>query len=340
MDTPPFVTVVIPCLNEEWHIRRCLDSIIANDYPADRLELLVVDGMSKDKTRAYLRPYSERYPFIKVLDNHKTLRGAALNIGIRNAKGEIIAAMDGHSLYERSYISKCVEYLERYNADNVGGRWLVLPRESSLFGKAAASSLAHIFGVGNAHYRLSKFREPRWVDTVPFGCFRKSLFDKVGLFDENFSRTEDIEFNYRLRRSGHKILLVPDIVIYYYARSTLRGFCEHNFKNGLEVGCFLKIRRKIYSIRHIVPLLFVSSILITSIASGISFLFGSSLLSFLSLFSILALYFIANLLSSIQLSIRAKDVRLFFLMPMIFIMLHLSYGAGSLVGLFKRDLKR
>src|SRR4030042_6063885 len=183
MSVLPFVSVIIPCLNEESFIGKCLGSIIDNNYPKDRLEILVIDGKSEDGTKAVLERYAHNYSFAKVFENPKKITPAALNIGIQNAKGEIIVRMDAHSSYEKDYISKCIKYLNEYNADNVGGMWITVPRNNSFVAKAIVSSLSHSFGVGNAYYRIGKAQEPRWVDTVPYGCYYKEVFKKVGLFD-------------------------------------------------------------------------------------------------------------------------------------------------------------
>ena len=116
-----FVSIIIPCRNEEKYIGKCLQSIIEQNYPKDNLEVLVVDGMSEDRTREIVENYSQKYSFIKLFDNPKKFTPFGLNIGIKEAKGEIIMRMDAHAGYEKDYISKCVRYLENYDADNVGG---------------------------------------------------------------------------------------------------------------------------------------------------------------------------------------------------------------------------
>lgn len=340
----PFVSVIIPCLNEEAYIGQCLDSIVINDYPKDRLEILIVDGISRDKTRKIVEAYIPLYPFIRLLDNRKKSAPAALNIGIKHSKGEIIVRMDAHSTYEKYYISKCVSYLNDYDADNVGGIWITVPRNNSLFAQAIAFSLSHRFGVGNAHYRIGQSKMPAWVDTVPFGCFRRSIFDKIGLFDENLPRDEDIEFNNRLRNSGGKILLVPEITINYYARSNFQSMCKHIFDNGLKITYPLKIDRMIFSCRHLIPLIFVSSLLISfglwHLSNLLGFLeFLGNLSSLLFMF-IIGLYFLSNSYFSLQIARREKDVRLLFLMPIIFTTLHFTYGFGSIWGLIRTILSK
>jgi glycosyltransferase involved in cell wall biosynthesis len=318
-----FVSVIIPCLNEISFIGKCLDSVLANDYAADCLEIIVIDGMSTDGTREVLAEYSQRDPRITMLDNPKKITPAALNVGVRGAKGEIIVRLDAHSTYDTQYISKCVHYLTTYDADNVGGIWITVSRSATLFAQAATLSLSHYFGVGNAHYRIGQPKEPRWVDTVPYGCFRKSTFDRIGLFDESCHRNEDVELNTRIRRAGGKILLVPDIVINYFARTTFRMFCRHNFNNGIKVTFPFQLNRDFFSWRHLVPLFFLVGIL-----AGFA-------LSTPLLYAVLGSYAVCNVASSLHLAVREKNPVYVVLMPPVFALLHLCYGCGSLYGLAK-----
>jgi hypothetical protein len=190
--------------------------------------------MSEDVTRGILAGYSEKYPFIRLLDNRKRITPCAFNIGIRHARGEAVMIMGMHATYERDYISKCVSYLDEYGADNVGGVMVTVPRDSSLAGKAIAKALSHRFGVGNSVFRTGT-KEPVFVDTVFGGCYKKEVFRRVGMFNEALVKHQDMEFNCRLRDAGGRILLAPDIVCYYYARTDIRSFLAHNWGNGLSV---------------------------------------------------------------------------------------------------------
>ena len=328
MDSPS-ISIIIPCLNEEKFIAKCLDSVIANDYPKERLEVLVVDGISEDGTRDIIERYTKQYPFIRLLNNDKKITPVALNIGIKHAKGKIIMRMDAHATYEKDYISKCVKYLDEYGADNVGGIWKIIPRSDAFIGKAIVLALSHPFGIGNAHYRFAT-KEPRWVDTVPFFCYKKEIFDKVGFFNEDLARGQDMEFNLRLKEMGYKTLLVPEIISYYYARSDFKSFCKHNFRNGVWAIYPTKfVGRIAVSLRHLVPLAFVSS-LIGSAALSVFFL----IFLWLSLF-IFGSYALTNVYFSIKIAMKEKDFRYLFVMPLIFASLHIGYGLGSLYGLLK-----
>ena len=322
-----FVSIIIPCRDEENYIGSCLDSIIAQDFPKEKLEILVIDGMSKDGTRKIVKKYSEKYHFIKLLENPKKFTPFALNIGVKNARGKIIMRMDTHATYEKDYISKCLKYLKEYDVDNVGGIIKTLPTKNTFVAKAIANCLSHHFGVASG-FRLGS-REPKLVDTVFGGCYKREVFDKIGLFNENLIRSQDLEFNLRLKKAGGKILLVPEITAYYYPQSNLKDFLIHNFEDGIWATYPLKFVKIPFSLRHYIPLLFVLSLI------GTGF-FGIFLPIFFWLFLfIIGLYFFANLYFSTKIILGEKDFRYLFLMPIAFAVRHISYGLGSILGLVK-----
>ncbi|HUS50974.1 MAG TPA: glycosyltransferase family 2 protein, partial [Candidatus Paceibacterota bacterium] len=251
-----FVSIIIPCWNEEKYIAKCLDSIVSQDYPKENLEVLIVDGMSEDKTIEIIKGYSERYQFVRLLNNAKKFTCFALNIGVKAAKGDIVILMGAHASYEKDYVSKCVKYLEEYDADSVGGVMKTRPGKKTLFAKAIAIVLSHPFGAGGSQFRTG-VNEPKWVDTVFGGCYKKEIFDKIGLFNENLIRSQDMEFNLRLKKSRRKILLHPEIVSYYYPKSKLKDFFLHNINDGIWAILPLKFVKIPLKLRHYVPLVFV-----------------------------------------------------------------------------------
>lgn len=322
------ISIIIPCYNEEKFIGKCLDSIIAQDYPKENLEILVIDGMSDDRTREILEKYENKYSFVKVLDNPKKIIPIALNIGIKQAKGEIIVRMDTNAVYEKSYLSKCIKYLKKYNADNVGGVIKTLPQKNTIFAKAITFALSHPFGVGGSHFRAGS-KKPRWVDTVYGGCFKKEIFKKIGFFNENLARSQDMEFNLRLKKAGGKILLVPDIISYYYPSSTLTDFLKHNIKDGIWAIYPLKFVKTPMKLRHYIPLFFVFSLLTTGLLTLFSKIF---LYLFLLIFSP---YFLTNIYFSVKIALRERDLRYLPVLSITFAIRHIGYGLGSILGLMK-----
>lgn len=328
----PAVSIIIPCRNEEKFISKCLDSIITQDYPKDKLEILVVDGMSQDGTREIIEKYVKSYSFVRLLDNHRKITPAAMNIGIKNAKGEVIVIMGVHTEYQKNYISQMVHWIDKTGVECVGGVITTKPANSSLTAKTIALTLSSPFGVGNAYFRIGS-KEPKYVDTVPFGGYRKGVFERIGLFDENLVRNQDIEFNLRLKRAGGKILLVPDVVSCYIARSTLKELFIQNFWNGFWVIYSLKFAKLPFSNRHLVPFIFVSLLLGSLVLSLFSNLF-----LYLFIF-ITCSYFITNLFFSLKISLK-KGIKYLLPLIMIFATLHFSYGFGSMCGVIKLLISR
>ena len=319
------VSVIIPCRNEEKFIRECLDSVLANDYPGDKLEILVVDGMSDDMTKDIVLEYSEKYSFVSLYNNNCKIVPTALNIGIKKAKGDVIMRIDAHNIYSNDYISKCVKYLQKYNVDNVGGIWITLPGKDSIMCSAIAFGLSHPFGVGNAHFRLES-KQPKYVDTVPFGCYKREVFNKIGLFDEDLVRNQDDEFNLRLIKNGGKILLVPDIISYYCARDSIVKLWKMYFQYGYFKPLVVKKIKAVLTWRQLVPVFFVSILTISFLFSLISYQYSWSF------FSILLIYLVANSALSLSIAIN-KGLKYFLVLPIVFATLHFSYGFGYLKGI-------
>lgn len=324
----PLVSIIIPCRNEEKFIEKCLLSIIANDYPKKNLEIFVVDGQSRDKTRAIVQSIAKKHSYIKLLDNPHKFTPHALNIGIRQAQGEIIMRMDAHSAYQPDYISKCVKYLQKYQADNVGGAINTLPSQDTLIGRSIAESCKHIFGVGNSDFRRGAKKQVA-ADTVAFGCYDKKVFDRIGLFNENLIRSQDMEFNLRLKRSGGRIMLCPDISCDYYCSSDLISFAKHRFRDGVWSVYPTKFTQTPLSLRHYVPAVFVIGLII-----GGFLIFFTPVIMPLYL-TVVGLYLFLNLTASLQIAFKKRNLLYLFTMPLIFATLHLSYGFGSLAGLIK-----
>jgi glycosyltransferase involved in cell wall biosynthesis len=326
----PFVSIVIPCRNEAGFIARCLDSIVANGYPKDRLEVLVVDGMSEDGTRQILSRYAQTYPFVRTVDNPKRTTPYAFNEGIRSSRGDLIMLMSAHATYEEHAIERSVNYSKTRGADNVGGIWKIVPRGDSRMARAVVQALSHPFGVGGARYRTGGLKEPVWADTAAYGCYRRDVFSRVGYFNEDLKHSQDMEFNRRLQKHGGRTLLAPDIEIYYFARTDFGHFIRHNFRNGqwaILPFCYSDVMP--VSPRHLVPLAFVCALFGLTVASFVS------PISRLMLWGVLAAYGASCLLASLSVWRRTSDIITALLAPAAFLSLHLSYGVGSAAGVIQ-----
>lgn len=322
------VSIIIPLRNEEKFIIKCLDSILAQDYPKENLEVLVVDGISQDKTKEIVEKYAKEYGFIRILDNPKKYTPSGLNIGIKAAKGEIIIRLDAHADYEKDYISKCVKYLEEKGVDNVGGILKTLPAENTLMARSIALSLSSIFGAGNSAFRTG-VSEPTFVDTVFGGCYKKSIFEKIGYYNEDLIRSQDMELNMRLKKAGGKILLMPDIVAYYYPKTKIQDFFRHNIQDGFWSVYAMKFAKMPFGLRHYVPLFFVCAL-------ALSFLLGFFISPFKNLFYfIIVLYAAFSLFFSFHIAQKERKYNLMFVLPIVFVVRHFGYGIGSLWGIIR-----
>jgi len=317
------ISIIIPCRNEEKFISKCLDSIINNDFPKDKLEVLVIDGKSSDSTPEIVKSYLKKYSYITLLNNSEKNTIAGLNLGIKNTSGDIIMRVDGHSYIEKDYIQQCVDTLTRTGADNVGGA--MRPVGETYIQQAIAFATSSIFGMGWGRFHYSDKEE--YVDTVYLGAFKRSIFDKVGLFDPEMLYSEDNELNLRIIRNGSKILLSPRIKSYYYPRESLKELWKQYFNYGyFKLKVILKHGLTI-SLRHFIPSFFVASLFITAILS----FFKQIFLYLLS--ALLSTYLIVSLLFSLKNSLN-KGIRYFPILPIVFATLHFSYGIGFLKGIW------
>jgi cellulose synthase/poly-beta-1,6-N-acetylglucosamine synthase-like glycosyltransferase len=331
-DSKPFVSIIIPCRNEAGFISACVESLDGNDYPKDRLEVLVVDGMSDDGTGAVLETLAKRYPYLRVLSNPRKTVPVAMNLGIAAAQGEIVMRIDAHYEYAANYISRLVDCLEENNADNVGGCLVMRPANKSALARAIAVGVSHPFGIGNAYYRIGA-SQPIQVDTVPFGCYRRDVFERIGVFDEEMTRNQDIELNRRLVRHGGKILLVPDIVLYGHARDSLRKLARMYFQYGYFNPLVIRKSRGRITSRQIVTPTFALSLMI-----------GAVLAPWLSI----ARWFLAAVLGAYALPLVGYStatavkhgIGCGLWMLVVFPTLHLSHGLGFLKGFLDANILR
>ncbi len=330
----PTVSILIPCFNEEVFIEAVIQNILDQDFPQEEMEILFLDGMSTDKTAEIILQFAEKNPFIKLIPNPEKFVPQAMNLGIEQAQGEIIIRLDAHAAYPKQYISKLIFWLKKLPAENVGGIWNIQPRSNSTKAKAIARTLSHPVGVGNALYRMG-ISEPQEVDTVPFGCYPKAVFEKYGNYDIRLKRNQDIELNKRIKRKGGKIFLVPDVECTYFARDTFSALWKNNYANGKWViltswftGTFDSL-----SIRHFVPLAFFVNVLLSILSFINIFLFNGSWIWGVFILPII-IYFLIISIFSMKLSLEEKNIGAFPYFIISFFTLHLSYGVGSFVGLF------
>lgn len=322
------LSVICPIYNEEKYIAQFLDSILQQDYPKDDLEILLVDGMSNDDTRNIINKYLNQYSFLKLVDNPQQTVPYAMNNGIRSAKGEIILRLDAHAVYPNNYFAVLVKGLkELEGAENVGGNIKTLPCNETTKAYAIAECLSNRFGVGESYARIG-VKELRSVNSVPFGCFWKSLFDRIGYFDTDLVRNQDDEFNARIIKNGGKIYLIPEIELKYYPRDKIRKVNKMIYQYGLYKPLGSKKLGKPSTLRQFIPPLFVISLVIGII---LSVLFPSFLPFY---FGLILSHLLIGTIEGIKSARKTGKIGCVFLMPFIFFNMHFYYGLGYLKGMY------
>jgi succinoglycan biosynthesis protein ExoA len=323
------VSVVVPCYNEESTIIELLESIDAQDYPVELIEIVIADGMSKDGTREKIKQFSETHPKLSIylIDNPGRSIPLALNEAIAASNGEIVVRLDAHSVPAKDYISRCVLVLEETGAANAGGIWLIRPGTNTSIARTIASAAAHPLGAGDARYRTGGKAGP--VDTVPFGAFRREWLSKVGPFNEQLDTNEDYEYNVRLREAGGMIWFDPSIRSVYYSRSTLPELARQYWRYGYWKVRMLSRFPATLRWRQALPPLFV----LITIILGVVGIFSDPMLLLLGVQW--ACYLLIIFLAGLLVALRSKDFIQIFVFPLAIITMHLSWGLGFLVSLGK-----
>lgn len=327
--TTPFVTVMVPTLNEAKYIIVCLESIWLQDYPSDHCEVLIIDGGSTDGTREMAENFASERPNWRVLDNPGRTQSKAFNLGLRQSHGEIFVRMDAHAFYPADYLRLCVETLQHTGAANVGGTCNILPGGPGLIAASIAAVNKLPFGTGGSQHRVGGAEGP--TDTIAFGAFPRAVFDLVGPMNERLRIGEDKELNTRLRIAGMTCYFQPDIVATYFARETLMGFLWQMHSHGRCLIPSLRINIRSCSLRHAIPAAFVLAILLLALAGCYS----------RPAWYVATILLTIHLLASVVVSVRVclqHGWSYILVLPWLFLLTHLSYGIGSLHGIFSNGL--
>lgn len=323
MSEAPFVTIAMPCLNEEAYIEACLRSVLAQDYPKDKLEILVADGMSIDATREIIARLSAEDGRVRVIDNPDKIQAAGMNRIIKEARGDVVVRMDVHCEYAPDYVKRCIEALERTGADNVGGAQRA--KAKTLFQRALCAALDSPLGVGGAKYRDAEAEG--FVDTVFLGAFRRRVFETVGMYDPRAITNEDAELNQRILEAGGHVYLSRDVVVHYYPRKDFKSLAKQYFKYGKGRARTLLKRGKFPTLRPILPF---------------AMTMGGALLAATSHFHPLTLpafggYAAITLVEAVRVGRKAGAAAIPIVWG-IFPVLHVSHGVGFAIGLVQYKL--
>lgn len=327
------VSVVVPCYNEERYIVKALEQL-ADQYDKRHYEIILVDGRSEDNTRAVIEQFKRNRSDVAVVlvDNPVRNIPTALNLGIAAARGNIIARMDAHAIPSEGYIRRCVEVLRQGDVGVVGMPCRVRPGAETLTARAIAGGVSHPFGIGDATYRLEQGASAQEaVDTVAFACFRKSLWEQLGGYNEELLTNEDYDFNYRARKSGQPVILDRSGHCDYFARTTLRDLATQYIRYGGWKARMVKLHPRSLKLRHLVAPLFVVSIVLLGLLGSLWFPFWA-LLGFE-----IAFYVVCALSFGFAITRRGGGgIGLWLLMPLVFATIHLAWGSSFLLGLIRK----
>jgi len=322
----PAVSVVVPCRNERRHVEACIRSILNQTPPAGGMEILVVDGMSDDGTRAVLDTLRGEHPGLLVLDNPNRITPSALNIGIRAARGEVIAILGAHTVYQPDYITNCLDLLaEHPEAVCVGGP--IVHRGETAFGRAVAQAMSHPLGVGNARHRFAGYEG--MAEGACFPVFRRRAFERVGMYDESLVRNQDDEFNLRLKLAGEQVYLSPRAACEYQVRERPRDLFRQYFLYGFWRVVVMRKHGQVAALRQLAPTLFLLAVVI---------LFGVGLAlsgpwRYIAIV-LPGLYLLAAVASGVRVALlRGWSVGVRF--PVVLMVVHTAYALGFLRGIFK-----
>jgi succinoglycan biosynthesis protein ExoA len=323
----PFVSVVIPVFNEERYIEACLESVLGQDYPADRYEVIVADGGSTDRTRAIVESTSVLHPNVRLIDNPGRTQAHGLNLGILASRGEFIARQDGHAEWSPHHLRRSIELLLETGADNVGGR--ADGEGAGITGRAIARAMRSPFGVGGARYRYSTRVEE--LPTVFPGTFRRSAFERVGLYDEAYPPHEDYELNHRIRETGGRVLFSPDIPTRYWVRESIPALARQYFRYGRS-----KVRVARASLGVIRPYHLAAPALVAAIP--VAAVLGLTRRGRPAVATGAAVYAAGCVVAGIQAG-RGETLSVRMRIPAIFVVLHVAWGSGFWVGVAEAALR-
>ena len=329
MSDKVIISILIPCFNEEKFIGKCLDSVSSFDIPDGcEAEVLVIDGMSNDRTREIVKARMHENHVIRLIDNPGRIQSFALNTAIPLSRGSYILRLDSHSDYPANYLKQLYETALRTGADNTGGIIITRAYDDSYPASVVQAITTHKFGVGNSGFRVGMKEGP--ADTVPYGFFKRSIFDKVGLFDKRLVRAQDYEFNRRILHTGGKIWLNPAIQLNYYNQPNMGKFLKKQLYYEAPYNAYMwYVAPYTFAYRHAITAVFfvgvLAGFLLSLFIPVIGYLFAA----------VMALYFFLAILSSVQQAVKYRKCLHVVTLPVCFFLYHFLHGLGVVWGLIK-----
>jgi succinoglycan biosynthesis protein ExoA len=331
------ISVAIPCYNESKFIEGCLSSVRAFELPPDTaIEILVLDGRSKDDTLDKARALAEQDPRIRVLDNPDRIQSTAMNIAFQEARGAYVMRLDAHAMYPPDYLRLCLETSVRTGADNVGGLFIAKPRGDGYQAQAVQALTTHKFGVGDAGYRTGQPEGP--ADTVPYGFFKRDITQRIGFYDVRLVRGQDYEFNRRIWAAGGKIWRNPLIHVYYFNQPDLRTFYRKQMWIDAPYNAYIwYVAPYAFALRHCVTAAFSAGVIGGAVLLALLLCFAPAALAFVAVpyAIVMGLYYALATVSSVQQALRFKTALHAVVLPVCFFLYHFLHGVGVLNGLLR-----
>lgn len=320
------ITVAVVAYNEEKCLSNVLNDICAQDYPLEKIEVILVDSCSKDGTKAIMEKFAKQHNEfyrVAVFDNPQKILPCGCNVVLKNYTGDALVRIDAHASVPSDFISKNVKVLS--SGENVsGGQRPNIIDEETAWKRTLLAAEQSMFGSSIASYRHSQKRS--YVSSIFHGMYRREVYDKVGLYDERLARTEDNDMSCRIREAGYNICYDPDIISYQHTRSSLKGMLRQKYLNGYWIGKTMGINPRCFSLFHFVPLAFVMAIIITSIMLILGWPWLSGLMWG-------AYSFLMLVMTVVEIIREPSAFKI--LLPVLFFLLHISYGVGTLFGLIE-----
>ena len=326
----PLVSIIVPCYNEERTIHLLLDAIYRQTVPKDQIEVVLADGMSTDQTREVVAAFQRGHGdlAIHMTDNPQRSIPAALNRAIQASSGEYLVRLDAHSVPADDYVERCLEALQAGKGENVGGVWEIRPGGTGWIARSIAVAAAHPMGVGDAFYRFTS--EAAYVDTVPFGAFRRETLEQAGYFDETLLTNEDYELNTRLRQRGGRVWLDPRIRSGYFARASLGSLAKQYWRYGYWKLRMLRRYPQTLRWRQALPPLFVVGL------GGLALLALVWSLARILLLLLIGIYLLILMVGAVPAAIQRKDLTMLVGVPLAIATMHISWGSGFIYSLLRK----
>ena len=325
------LSIICPTYNEEKYIADTLDSFLSQKYHSFELEILICDGRSTDATRKIIGEYSNRYPFIRMIDNPERKTPFAFNAGLRNAQGDYIAILGAHAKYQPDYLQVCYEELIKSGAAGCSGRIITQSSSGRYEPKLCEWVTLSVFGVSSNSFRTIK---EGYAHSVPYPIFKKQVLLDLGGYDNTLERNQDNDMNQRILNAGHNLYITWKTYCYYRPQSDLKALMKYAGRNGFWNARSLQIHARSMRIHHFIPFFFTLGLILLTIFGLAELLLFKSTWALQLLGVFISIHLLLGLFFTIR-SLKYENDGRKIVLPFIFFAFHFCYGWGTLKGFLK-----